>query len=282
MVSLATLTRQRRAFGELFPAPLIHSAFTDRYGNDQKILNVRRDSDNAALDTSVYEFPNDLTSWVGANEGLVTEWSDLTGNGNHWTQATAAEQPKTITSGSVITDSGHTGVDFGSLSDATELSAGSISVSGYDLTAFLVWNSDVATAPGQSGADSIFSFQGNQSDTRCYFGQGTSYTNNRMGARWGNTTAYNYNQDAPSSISVLSFILTETDCDVWMNSTQIGNHSITQGATPPTSRSFRIGGAGAANRMDGRFYEAIIYDEALGASTRSGIADYLMGQYGAS
>jgi len=279
VASLATLTRQRRAFGDLFPAPLLHSAFVDRHGNNQKVLNVRRDNDNADQDTSSYEVPSGLTSWTGANEGLITEWSDLTGNGNHFTQSTAAEQPKVVSSGSIITDSGYPGADFGALSEAWDISASNVGVSGYDLTGFLVWNSDVATAPSQSGADSIFSFQGNQADTRCYFGLGTSYTNNRMGARWGNTTAYNYNQDAPSSISVLSFILTETDCDVWLNATQIGNHSITQGGTAPTLRSFRLGGAGAANRMDGRFYEVIAYDEALSTSDRSDIASYLMDYY---
>tara|TARA_E500000318_G_scaffold24210_2_gene24406 strand:+ start:10292 stop:11557 length:1266 start_codon:yes stop_codon:yes gene_type:complete len=406
------LTR-RSLFGDRFATPLLHAAFTDRYDANQKILNVRRDNDNADSDSTVSEYPDVLDAWVGANEGLVAEWSDLTGNGNHWAQSTAAEQPKAVLHGGPITNAGvgygdwsgvslpnvgiksgwshsagvltatnctaynharlgnelapdtllfpprvtfdisfdatiasgqigvffgdngngaanldyitssgsksysatcdashrqtlffrsndpvtalnctisnikiipqvdsiHYGIDFGSLSEPRDLSAGSLSVSGHDLTAFLVWNSDVANAPSQSGADSIFSFSGNQSDTRCYFGQGTSYTSNRMGARWGDTTAYNYNQAAPGDIAVLSFILTETDCDVWMNATQIGNHSITQGVTAPTTRSFRIGGNGSTNLFDGRFYEVIAYDGALSTSDRSDIADFLMDYY---
>ena len=70
------------------------------------VIRVRRSSDDAeqdiglsgdSLDTSA------LTTFVGANDGFVVSWYDQSGNARTITQSTATNQPKIVSSGSVIT-----------------------------------------------------------------------------------------------------------------------------------------------------------------------------------
>ena len=69
------------------------------------LIRVRRSSDNAeqdiglsgdSLDTSA------LTTFVGANDGFVVSWYDQSGNGRTISQVTATNQPKIVSSGSVV------------------------------------------------------------------------------------------------------------------------------------------------------------------------------------
>jgi len=69
-------------------------------------LRVRRSSDNAEQDIGFVS--NDLdtasmTTFVGANNGFVVTWYDQSGNGRDLTQATAANQPQIVASGTVDT-----------------------------------------------------------------------------------------------------------------------------------------------------------------------------------
>src|SRR5215475_14161012 len=69
-------------------------------------LRIRRSSDNAEQDIGFVS--NDLdtasmTTFVGANNGFVVTWYDQSGNGRDLTQATAANQPQIVASGTVDT-----------------------------------------------------------------------------------------------------------------------------------------------------------------------------------
>lgn len=82
-------------------------------------IRVRRSSDNAEQDIGFVNGVLDqasLTSFVGANNGFVTTWYDQSGNGNNLINPTAASQPKIVTSGVVLTQSG-----FPCISTATNL-----------------------------------------------------------------------------------------------------------------------------------------------------------------
>lgn len=66
-------------------------------------VRVRRSSDNAELNIGFSGDALDtasLASFVGAGSGYVTTIYDQTGNGYHWTQATASKQPRIVNSGS--------------------------------------------------------------------------------------------------------------------------------------------------------------------------------------
>lgn len=73
----------------------------------QNIVDLRRASDNAtctatiaasggALDLTVGTpcGGSTVTAWIGASSALVSKWYDQSGNGNHASQATAANQPQ--------------------------------------------------------------------------------------------------------------------------------------------------------------------------------------------
>lgn len=69
-------------------------------------IRVRRDSDNAEqdilLDSNDELDTASLASFVGANSAFVVTFYDQTGNGEHATNATAAQQPRIVNAGSYL------------------------------------------------------------------------------------------------------------------------------------------------------------------------------------
>jgi hypothetical protein len=84
-------------------------------------IRVRRASDNTeqnigftllgGLDTSA------LTTFCSGTNGFVTTWYDQSGNSRNATQATAANQPQIVSSGSVILDNGKPTLKFDGTND---------------------------------------------------------------------------------------------------------------------------------------------------------------------
>lgn len=77
----------------------IYSTYT---GN---IIRVRRSSDNVEQDIGLNGNLLDTTSllsFIGANDGHVVSWYDQSGNARTITQGTATNQPKIISSGSLV------------------------------------------------------------------------------------------------------------------------------------------------------------------------------------
>lgn len=71
-------------------------------------IRVRRSSDNIEQDI-VFDINGDLdtstlSTFCSGTNGFVVTWYDQSGNGRNATQATAANQPQIVSSGSVITD----------------------------------------------------------------------------------------------------------------------------------------------------------------------------------
>jgi hypothetical protein len=81
-----------------------------RFGYSGDCIRVRRSSDNAEqnigfdgngdLDTTA------LKTFVGANDGFVVTWFDQSGAGNNLGQSDNSEQPKIVSSGTVIRENG--------------------------------------------------------------------------------------------------------------------------------------------------------------------------------
>jgi hypothetical protein len=69
-------------------------------------IRVRRSSDNTEQDIGFVNNILDtsaLTTFCSGTNGFVTTWYDQSGNGRNATQATAANQPQIVSSGSVLT-----------------------------------------------------------------------------------------------------------------------------------------------------------------------------------
>jgi hypothetical protein len=84
-------------------------------------IRVRRSSDNAEADIGFNV--NDeldtatLLAFCGAGNGFVTTWYDQSGNGRNPEQATVANQPQIVSSGSVILENGKPALRFDGIND---------------------------------------------------------------------------------------------------------------------------------------------------------------------
>jgi hypothetical protein len=69
------------------------------------VVRVRRSTDNAEQNFTATQITDGtLVTFTGANDGFVTTWYDQSGNSNNAAQATAANQPKLVSSGVVELD----------------------------------------------------------------------------------------------------------------------------------------------------------------------------------
>ena len=89
-------------------------------GGDPKVVRVRRDTGGGAGDNDEEDFTvsgissGALVDFVGSgNDGFVETWYDQSGNGRDATQATAANQPKIVNAGSLVSN----GLDFDGVND---------------------------------------------------------------------------------------------------------------------------------------------------------------------
>lgn len=95
------------------------------------VVRVRRSSDNAESDFTAEEVTDGtLTTWTGANDGFVVTWYDQSGNGNDVTQSTAANQPKIVSSGAVLTKNSLPTVTFDGSNDGLSILSTVVPASG--------------------------------------------------------------------------------------------------------------------------------------------------------
>jgi hypothetical protein len=86
------------------------------------VVKVRRSGDDAELDFTASEVSDGtLAAWVvaggGTEDGFVTTWYDQSGNTNNATQATAGNQPKIVSSGSLITQGSKAAMELDGVND---------------------------------------------------------------------------------------------------------------------------------------------------------------------
>jgi hypothetical protein len=88
------------------------------------VVTVRRSSDNAEADFKASEIDDGtLAAFCGAGDGLVKTWHDQSGNGRDASQATAADQPKIVDSGSLVTEGGKPALEFDGTDDRFTVSS---------------------------------------------------------------------------------------------------------------------------------------------------------------
>ena len=79
-------------------------------------IRVRRSSDNTEQDIKLlYDGSLDtssLLSFVGAGDGTISVWYDQSGSGNNATQSNAANQPKVVSLGSVVSYNSESALEF--------------------------------------------------------------------------------------------------------------------------------------------------------------------------
>jgi hypothetical protein len=119
-MNVGIITSARPYFLDNFPSATLAVSLRRLNRNySGNCIRVRRSSDNTEQDIGFVNGALDqssLTSFVGAGNGFVTIWYDQSGSGNNLSNSTAASQPKIVTSGAILTQSG-----FPCISTATNL-----------------------------------------------------------------------------------------------------------------------------------------------------------------
>lgn len=149
------------------------------------LIRVRRSSDNTEQDIG-YNGSNvldesALTSFVGANNGFVVKWYDQSGNGKNMENSTASNQPRIVTSGTVLKDNSKPALSFNGTSqylavtDNTILHASSLTSCFY--TAQIIsGNSNPPLASKSYNGDGGYFFGqlGTDNKMQLYIDQGTN------------------------------------------------------------------------------------------------------------
>ena len=82
------------------------------------VVTVRRSTDSAELDFTAPEVSDGtLAAWCGGGDGFVKVWHDQSLNNRDCTQATTADQPKIVESGSLILSGNAPAVRFATVND---------------------------------------------------------------------------------------------------------------------------------------------------------------------
>jgi hypothetical protein len=108
------------AFLDSFPGAVAAYSLRNLSPSTTNVIKVRRSSGSPSeADFTAAEVSDGtLASWVGAgNNGFVTTWYDQSGNGKNATQATSANQPIIVSSGSVILINSKPAIEFDGSND---------------------------------------------------------------------------------------------------------------------------------------------------------------------
>jgi trimeric autotransporter adhesin len=132
------------------------------------VVTVRRSSDNAEEDFKASEIDDGtLAAFCGAGDGLVKTWFDQSGNGNDASNTTAAQQPKIVSSGVVVTEGVKPAIKFDKVDDY--LQASSVVVSQPD-TIFSVNTQDTGPSVVYDGVTGRQQLAPNSTFERIYAG----------------------------------------------------------------------------------------------------------------
>jgi hypothetical protein len=234
---------------------LLRSAYTG------DAIRVRRSSDNTEQDIGFVNNELDtssLTTFCGAGNGFVKTWYDQSGNGNDATQATAANQPQIVSSGSVILQNGKPTLSLNGTSQRFDLP--SISINFDNLTIIGVYKSNNSTTNGFvfANPDPNRLYMGYTSAGTLYFG----YDNSAVKFNLGTATL---NEE-------LIELYAGTNANAYRNT--IASTQVTSATTSVTTTDLSIGSykrsASLTNYFDGRIKELIFYPSDQ-SSNRTGI-----------
>jgi len=171
-------------------------------------IRVRRASDNTEQNIGFVNNVLDtasLTSFCSGTNGFVTTWYDQSGNGYDATQSTGANQPRIVSSGSVILDNNKPAVQFNGTNKNVLFTPGLIyttnnilgfavfSTTNNTLVQLLLSQNDFVDFP--LGRSTVLQINSNKGVF--FFNNGTSYTNNSLGTISNNTQTLmlNYSSD---------------------------------------------------------------------------------------
>lgn len=256
----------------------------DYAGDD---ITVRRSSDNATDDIGFVDNLIDsssLSTFIGANSGLVTDAYDQTANSNNASQSTAANQPTIINSGTLQTINSIAAYDFDGANDNLLVWQNTTAPTefqslGSDLTIIARINANsITNTQGNFPAYNIACIRQNDPTTNApfYFGIDDSKVEIAIAA---SDTFEQFQSTANLSTGTnyyLGVTITGTTLKIFINGALDSTHTISSAtgtrSVGTTNSSFLIGarnndgGTTEANYFDGKLNEILLFESALSDS----------------
>lgn len=230
------------------------------------------------------------TSSLTFNGNTVSEWRDLSGNGRHYSQSTAAQQPN----GTGRTQNSRRVLDFSEGQGlAGNAAARTIARDIGGITILAACKTDnVSTVPPSGGLRMFFFASNNAVSSRSALFVQTFPFEFRVGGRRLDADAFSSVGGAvTSSASVLSGVIdyTNSDAFVFLNGTSLASNTsfLTTGNTQDTDSGATAVGASTdangsvtGNQLDGFIGEVCVYPRALNSQERLTVERYLGAKWG--
>lgn len=241
------------------------------------VVRVRRSSDNAEGDFTATEITDGtLTTWTGANDGFVATWYDQSGNGYNVTQSTAGNQPKLVSSGSVLTLNSVSAIQFDGSNDYLTRGTALSELHANDISWSYVANNEANNANGL-----VFSNRQPSGSNIGWLGAVDRRTNkvHTLGDVGASNTIYTYlATDNTNSQRLQSFFLdSSNNGEAFLNGAS--QSTATLGASITTGGNFDLGrqALGAAY-LNGYIQEWILWNSDESAN-RTAIESDINGHY---
>ena len=212
-------------------------------------LRVRRSSDNAEQDIGFVSNYLDITSmatFVGANNGFVVKWYDQSGNANDLIQATAANQPKIINAGTLLTQNGKACMTFDGSNDNFDLTTG--------ITTVVSWSGFMVSRRRTTGVAGPMLSNTNAVAPICLM----HHTDSKVYLSKNPTAYVSTSADATAALNILSGVYNGTAAYAWKNNSSIPLSSFGS-ATTGNFLKFGARSTGPTTYADADALEFIFY-----------------------
>ncbi|WP_152051821.1 phage head closure protein [Tautonia marina] len=202
-----------------------------------------------------------VAEYIVSSGGLVSQWTDRSGNGNHLTQGTAVNQPTTGTR----TLNGRNALDFDGTNDFMLLPSALHSIPGANNTVFVVALSD--TGAGSGGAQALL--RGDTTNFQMQFNPGSARIENRNHTSTNVFTTVTKNATA----NIFAQCRNGSALTACFNTTQTVNAS---GANNVTVTGIGLGGSATGTQpFNGLIAEVLVYNRALTLAEANQVATFL-------
>jgi len=245
-----------------------------RGGYSGNLIKVRRSSDNTTQDISYDGCCNldvkSLLSFVGSGDGFIDTWYDQSGNGYNLTQATTAQQPQIVSSGSLYMLKGEPMIYFNGsntqyltntgLAANTSTTASAIVLAAQNTSSFYsrlmsIWNTSATQDWNNDASASII-----QTETGYIESERNSGSNGRVTANVGFASLYPF---------VAAAIFDGANETLYLDGGKVASHAYTAAFNYSNIRlGCSLACSSSNDKYTGYMSEAYLYPTALSATQR--------------
>lgn len=225
-----------------------------RKASDNSEDDFYPDSNNELSLSSTNLGGTTLSSFIGSENGFIVTWYDQSGNSNNATQATAANQPKIINAGALITDNSKPAFEFNGVTNSRELT----------VLSALTFNQDssiisVASSNDNTSEQTIYNLQINAINRQFALGYNRDGTN-RIGSSI-RLSDLSFVNSGDSIADMTQRLYSQVGiCSTSTNTLYIDSVAATNTYRPRAATGNSLGGRSGAFFLNGYLQEVILWE----------------------